>query len=428
MLWRQCMHRTNRQNIMWTRFLIKCNSCDKVTNLRIQIPEKEILPVSLNCLNCSSEIKATLTVDFINVKWDFTVERGTLVSGEFNSGDYFHEFSDTLATNKPSDKPHDTLMPTLRMPTKELQKLTSTKDRRKLHTADEWEDFKDLAKAYIRFDKAVMEKLVKKIIGKLYPDQLFIYNIELDYHRNYFLSLNYLVFPWIDFDNHSDFVGWLDNNIFNSTNINNTDLLDYIQNITTIDLCNNIRQEVCELTIRFVDLREYFFYANNVQNVGHSFAGIQDFTKLKNFYTDCFEFIGRTSHLIFRLQNFFERGNQNTVPIGSPKNVTTAATFAALDHGQKLDVLILSKETEPKLLYTKSFDSKLRNGINHFKAKLDINTQIISYYPITKKPNEEFQIKYIDFLNLSLDSFNSVLKIGQLIKFVTIYKVATKTA
>lgn len=411
---------------MWTRFHIKCNNCEKVTNLRIQIPERKTLPVSLNCLGCMSELKATLYVNFEKPGWDFKVERGILVKGEFSSGDFFQEFSDTIATGRPSDKPHDILMPTIRIPTGEFEKRKDTKDKRKFHTKEEWEDFKDLAKAYIRFDKPIIEKLIGKIIGELYPKEYFVYRKDLDYHSNYFLTLNYLVFPWIDFKNHLDFVSWLNKNIFNKTNVNNPDLLDFVNNITTDELCNKIRNEIGELTIRFVDLREYFFYANNGQNTGDSFASIHDFTKLKNFYTDCFEFIGRTSPLIFRLQNFFERGNQNAIPAGAPKNVTSAATFAALDHGQKLDVLNLSAELEPKLLYSNSFDSKLRNGINHFKAKLNNETQIISYYPITKKPDEEFQLKYIDFLNLTLDSFNSVLKIGQLIKMVTVYKVVTK--
>lgn len=411
---------------MWTRFHIKCNSCDKVTNLRIQIPEKKTLPVTFNCLGCSSEIKATLFVNFEKASWDFKVQRGTLITRDFDSGDYFFEFSDTLSTSSPSDKPHNIIMPTLRMSPKKLEELKEIKDKRKMHSSEEWEDFKDLARAYIRFDKPIIEKLAKKIIGEIYPENLFVYNIDLDYHRNYFLTLNYLVYPWIDFNNHSEFINWLDKKIFNKGNTKNDKLLDYITNVATDDLCDKIRNEISELIIRFVDLRDYFFYANNEQTSANAFAANQDFTLLKNFYTDCFEFIGWTSHLVFRLQNFFERGNQNTVPTGSPRNVTTAATFAALAHGQKLDVLNLSSEREPKLVYA-SFDSKLRNGINHFKAKLDNKSQIISYYPITKKPDKEYQIKYIDFLNLSLDSFNSVLKIGQLIKMVTIYKFVTKT-
>ncbi len=412
---------------MWTRYHIKCSNCDKITNLRIQIPERTILPVVFTCLGCSSELKAVLTVDFEEGGWNFQIEKGTLVEGEFNGGDYFYEFSDVLATSKPSSKPHDKFMPTMRLETGDFEKLKNIKDKRKIHTNEEWEDLKDLLKAYVKFDKPILEKISKRIIGDIYPDEIFKYKNDLDYHRNYFLCLNYLIFPWIDYHNHSDYVHWLTDNIFNESNLKNPDLLDFVENITTNDLCNKLRNEISELVARFIDLREYFFYANNRALKNEAFAAIQDFNKLKNFYTDSFEFIGRTSTLIFRLQNFFERGNQNIVPTGVPKNINTAASFAALDHGQKLDILNLSSEPTLKLLYTKSFDSRLRNGINHFKAKLNPENQIISYYPITKKPYEEFQIKYIDFLNLCLDSFNSVLKIGQLIKIVTVYKVATVT-
>lgn len=54
-------------------------------------------------------------------------------------------------------------------------------------------------------------------------------------------------------------------------------------------------------------------------------------------------------------------------------------------------------------MFINSFDNKLRNEINHFKTKVNNNTQIINYYPITKRPEEEHQIKYIDFLYKTLD-------------------------
>jgi hypothetical protein len=407
---------------MWTRYLIKCNSCDKITNLRIQIPERTEMPITFNCVNCSSEIRAKLIVDFENASWDFTVERGTLIDGNILGGDYFFEFSDTLATNSPSVIPHDKVLPTLRMPTSDFEKIKTTKDLRKFHSNEDWENFKDLVRAYVSFNKNVIERLVKKIGEGIFPTEIFQYDNDLDYNRNYFLTLNYLVYPWIDFDNHEEFIKWLNKNIFTKANLSNPDLNDYVTNILSDTYCQKLKEEMGDLTVRFVELREFFLYANNEQDSIGVFAGNQDFTKLKNFFTDCYEFIGRTSHLIFRLQNFHERGSQNNLPIGSPRNVTSADDFSSLNHGDKLDILKLSNEIILKLPFIKSFDNKLRNGINHFKAKLNTSSQIISYYPITKRPDEEYRIKYIDFLNVLLDSFNTVLKIGQLLKFILIYK------
>src|SRR6056297_1913473 len=212
---------------MWTRYLIKCNSCDKITNLRIQIPERTEMPINFNCMNCSSEIRAKLIVDFKKNNFDFIVERGNLVDGNILGGDYFFEFSDTLATGSPSASPHDKVLPTLRMPTSDFEKIKATKDLRKFHSNEDWENFKDLVRAYVSFNKNVIERLVKKIGEGIFPPEIFRYDNDLDYNRNYFLTLNYLVYPWIDFDNHEEFIEWLNKNIFTKANLSNPDLNDY---------------------------------------------------------------------------------------------------------------------------------------------------------------------------------------------------------
>lgn len=407
---------------MWTRYHIQCNSCDKTTNLRIQIPERKELPVSYICLGCSSEIKATLTVNFTNFTWNFTVERGNLVKGDFDGGDYFYEYSDTLSTKKPSEEPHFILMPTMRMALEKLEKLKLKKDSRKMHADEQWEDLKDLTRAYARLDFPIIEKLANKIIKDLFVENSLNCKIELDFHRNYFLALNHLLYPWIDFKNHSEFVKWITDNVFNEVNSTNTDLIDYVTNIIDEDVCAKIRSDNSELILRFVDLREYFYYANHDIIDTDDFASISNFNLLKSFYTDCFEFIGRTSQYIFRIQNFYERGNQNNVPPTSPRNITDSDSFSSLDNGQKLSVLNLSTEEIFKNIYNDCFDNKLRNGINHFKANLNAETQIISYFPITKRPEEEYTISYLTFLNKTLDIFNSVLKIGQLAKIANVYR------
>lgn len=413
---------------MWTRYLIKCNSCEKITNLRVQIPEVETLPISFQCLNCTSEIKALLSVNFQNFTWKFDVSRGQLTTGDHDKGDFYYEFSDTIATKKPSIEPHSILMPTMRMPLELLEKLKLKKDLRKYSSNEQWENLKDLTRAYLRFDKKVIEKLVFAIIGDVYPEEFFRYRIDLDYHRNYFLALNRLVSVWINFLDHAEFVDWMSFNIFNSENFNTNELNRYVNDIFDIDVSDKIKADIADLTIRFVDLREYFYYANGDEINADEFAGVNNFNLLKSFYTDCFEFVGRTSQYIFMIQNFFERGSVDNVPPGCPRNVIDGESFSQLNHGEKLNVLNLSTYEILKMIYNDCFDNKLRNGINHFKARLDPDTQIIYYYPITKRPNDEYNIPYIDFLNKSLNLFNSVLKIGQLAKIVAVYRFAMENS
>lgn len=407
---------------MWTRYHIECKNCEKTTNLRVQIPEKKELPIEYNCPECKSEIKAKLTVDLVNANWDFQVERGELVKGDFHSGDFFIEFSDTLPTKNPSKEPHNIVLPTLRMPSQKLMELKDIKDRRKMFSEEDIQDFRDLTHAYSDFNKDVIRKLSQKILGEYLSEKLFEFKIDLDYQRIYFIALNHFVFPWINEENHIEFVNWLLNDVYTNDNRDNSELINYSTVIITDDYYNHLKREILTLVNRFIELREYFHYAYNDNSSTDTYASVEGFNKLKNFYTDCFEFLGRNSHLVFRIQNLIERGSQDAVPIGSPRNVTTANEFSSIDNGRKLDIISLSSQETPKKVFNSSFDSKLRNGINHFKAKLDVDNQIISYYPITRRPEEEFQISYLDFLNKTLDIFNSVLKVGQILKFRNNFK------
>jgi len=405
---------------MWNRYKISCQTCEKITNLRLQIPEKEILEVSFNCLNCSSEIKGTLHVNLEKSNFHLNMKRGSIVYGHPDEGDYFSEYSDTIITNKPSTEFHDLMLPTLRLPREHFHALKERKDYRLLFSDDTWDDLKDLTRAYIKFDKSNIEKLGRKILGNKngYADYLDC-TIEPDFHRIYFLSLNHMIYPWIDFDNHKDFVLWLTQNVFIEKNI--VALREFVD-VFDEDVCERIREDIGGLLIRFIDLRNYFLYANPVELKNDGYVAIHNFNQLKTFYTDCFEFMGKTSQYVFCLQNLFERGSQNNVPLGSPKNVTDAESFARLKHGSKLPIIELSTEANFKNLYKDCFDNKLRNGINHFSVKIDEQTQLITYFPLEKDPTQEFTILYIDFLNKSLELFNSVLKIGQIMKMVSNFR------
>ncbi len=405
---------------MWNRYKISCQTCEKVTNLRLHIPDREKLEVSFNCSNCSSEIKGILHVNLKGCNFDLKMMRGSLVFGHPNEGDFFYEYSDTIATNKPSKEVHNKMLPTFRLPREQFDVLKEKKDYRLLFSDDTWNDLQDLTRAYVRFDKFNIEKLGRKILCNKngYADYLEC-KIEPDFHRIYFLSLNHLIYPWIDFDNHRNFVLWLTGNVFIE---NNLVALKEFSDVFDEDVCKKIREDIGGLLIRFINLRDYFLYANPDDLRKDGFAAIHNFDQLKTFYTDCYEFIGRTSQYVFRLQNLYERGNQNNVPPKAPRDVKDADSFALLKHGRKLSILELSAEENFLNIYRNCFDSKLRNGINHFKVKIDAQTQLITYCPLENNPTQEFTIQYIDFLNKTLELFNSVLKLGQIMKMVANFR------
>lgn len=405
---------------MWVRYLIKCGHCDKITNFRTQVPPKEVLEINSICKNCGAEIRADLLVDFENISWRLNVHRGELIKADLSEGDYFVEISDVLPTNAPSTEPHSPVLPTFRI-NSSGEAYMFTEDYRQAQKEKQWDDFKDLTRFYIMFDKTLMKKLLIKMVDEAgYGHEYFYYKRDFDYHLNYTLMLNRVMSPWIDYGNYLDFVDWLLENIFNSNNQNDTDLIDFLNNVMTVDYCDKVRKVISELIFRFSDLRGYFLYVNP-KGKSDGYAAIHDFERLKSFYVDCFEFVGDNSHLIFRLQNFHERGGQDIVPHNCRKDVKNSSDFHKLKHGMKVDVINLSQDPVMKQMFV-PFDHKLRNGINHFNTAFDNTTQIITYYPNPNKPDIDSKIKYMDFLSLSLDLFTSVLKIESLITNVEMYK------
>jgi len=375
--------------------------------------------IAFDCPECGSKLRGVLTLDFVNAGYKFEIERGERITMGFEDGDYFYEYSDTILTAPPSKTPHDMIMATMRMPGISFFKTKHNKDMRKAIPELAWEDLKDFLMAYKNFNKPIITRLFHKLLNN--KDKL---KYDVDYHMAFFKCLHFFIFPWVDFDNHRDYVQFLSSNFFSYRNYKNPKLNDFMNSFSG-KISNDMTEDLVNLVTRFIDFRENLIYANQeVHTLTH--ASIENFTALKNFYTDCFEFLGKYSHLIFRLQNLIERGDQESLPTGLPKNILSIEDFNSSDNGSKASYLKLSKTPELIEIFDNAFNSRLRNGINHFKAKMESSTQIISYYPVTKRPEEEHQISYSEFLKLNLDIFQSVLKIGQLLKFKAVYNQAVK--
>lgn len=405
---------------MWSRELIKCPNCGKITNLRYQIPEVETLPMSFNCLGCKTELRAILHTNFELITYNLDVEKGIVVKGDYDSGDYFIEFSDTLPTSKPSTVPHDILLPTLRIPFEKFKELKISKELKKSFSKEEWDKIKDLLNAYNQDNKPVVKKIATELLSKRLPKHLLAFNHELDYQNIFFIIIQTAFYPWINFDKIDNLTNYLNQNIFTEQNVNNHELLTFVNDNFTSERKKNCLTDITDIIERFINNRNFFLYSStNISN--QLFVSIEDFIALKNLYTDCFEFLGRYGDLVFALQNFKERTALDNVPVGCPRNIVDVESFKDIDNGKKKEIFELSTDKELKAIYGDCYDNKLRNGINHYKAKIDKTEQIISYYPSKNKPEEEYQINYIDFLSKTLDCFSSVLMIAQILKFSNIY-------
>jgi hypothetical protein len=281
--------------IMWTRNHLECPTCKKVTCLRLHIPERNS-KVIFKCLGCSTEFRGEILVDFKNHNWEYKSENGKVVAiDDVNSGDFFVEYSDTVPTRPPSTEPLNGVLPTIRL--RDLDGSVANKNAKLLLPNEMWNAFKDLTRAYSQFNKPVIKTLSDKIVGDIYDPQTVLHDI--DYQRLYFFALNYLVFPWVDFDDQAKFAKWITLRIFFDKQLTkHPELIDFSKHVMNSKTVEKLRRETADLIVRFADLRDFFFYAGTTPDKKDFYISNQGFTHIKSFYTDCFEFLGRSAHLI----------------------------------------------------------------------------------------------------------------------------------
>jgi hypothetical protein len=440
---------------MWIRYHIKCHNCTKTTNLRLQLISREKQEIKFNCpnLSCNSIIEGTLYIDykkFSNYKPGFKEKilsifkksspfngfmknfheslhlkmvRGESIADGFNAGDYFLEYSDGIPVSSASTVVHDKWTPYLRQASTKKQEMSFIDSTRNLHQEELWSDFNDLLISYQSRNNSNIEIIGNRILKNSYlnPTKEFDYSSEIGRVTAYYTVLNYFIFPWIDFEKHTNYIDFIFNTMFKNGGLENVEFESLSLVFTSDPFLLKFNRECTELVGRFVQLRSSF--KSTYQNIEFEESNISnpDFNTIKNFYTDCFEFVGRYSVIPFKLMNIIERGSMESLPTGIPRNILNTEDFKNIDHGKRMD--ILSRCTTPLILeiFENRFDSKLRNGINHYKTNFNVNDQIISYFPVTQNPNQEFRIAYDDFLLKSLNIFESVLRINQLIKMFHYY-------
>jgi hypothetical protein len=440
---------------MWIRYQIKCQNCQKITNLRLHLISQDKQSIKFDCPNpdCQSKIEGNLLIDYYKFKnykpklitrikalfnksegfkgftknfhqsLELIMSRGELIRADFDSGDYFLEYSDGLAVGKASETVHNKWTPFLRENFKNMEKIGMINSMRNLYDNEIWNDLIDLINAYNIFNT----ENIKSISSRIKTKCKLIENISFDFSSNlgfinaYFVILNHLVFPWIDFEKHSDFIEFLFNKLFSPASLENRELEIICSTYTENDFLKKFNHDCSLLITRFIELRDLFKLTYQNVDFKESIISNPNFTEVKSFYTDCFEFLGRYSIIPLKLMNVIERGSIDSMPSGIPRNIFSTIDYDLMNNGNKIEVIEKCTTIEIVELFTERFDSKLRNGINHFKTKFNSNTQIISYYPVTKRPNEEYQISYEDFLLKALNIFESVLRLNQFIKMFHYY-------
>lgn len=128
---------------------------------------------------------------------------------------------------------------------------------------------------------------------------------------------------------------------------------------------------------------------------GDLYLSTVDYEEIKELYANLFELLSRFSMYMVALENKQLRGDFNTLSDGKP-----LSTYCSKTNGKKSEFI----DTSSTLIgyYQRTLDNKIRNGIDHAKTSCDGRTQIISYYPNIKDPQDKREIALIDFAYIIL--------------------------
>lgn len=133
----------------------------------------------------------------------------------------------------------------------------------------------------------------------------------------------------------------------------------------------------------------------NKDYAGELYLSTVDYEEIKELYANLFELLSRFSMYMVALENKQVRGDFDLLSDGKP-----LSTFCSKTNGNKSE--FINSSCTLNGYYLRTLDNKIRNGIDHAKTTCDGRTQIISYFPNIKNPNDKKEIALIDFTYIIL--------------------------
>ena len=404
---------------MWVRTLLKCRLCGKVTNLRLEISGPPQQEVKFECLGCTTIIGGTLYIDYEEIETSFKPINCTKISGDFLSGgDYFVEYSFDKPVAKPSSQPHNLLTPYLRQfpgTGGALDLIARARWSRSISNTD-WYNFHSLNNAYIQQNYATFRK-----IATIYLTEKYLMKKRIDLQQAFY-QLHYLFLgPYIPVEKNYDIILQMTNYIGQKKEPFVSQIQVFVEHLYNSGYLQAWQKDITGILDNFADNRDWLapfaVHLMTSKPSGDSWLSPEHYPVVKQFYTDMFEVLGRLLMAVIGLNNIEYRGNYQAMPSDIPRSIRTWEDFYELSNGLKFR--FCQENPFWVLVYNNTFDHKLRNGINHNKAYLDHNSQVISYYP-DKRGAKCLQIKYYDFMAHTIRTFWALFDMHQLVKILLV--------
>jgi hypothetical protein len=413
--------------------MIICDHCSSKIRIRAGIGYSEIQPFSFACKSCGNIIKGELRLNgpencsfnFINATQtdkynlkdaDFTIEchEDFLLTDESFS---LEECEGEDLSWKPS--------PFMMMCFLMGDKFEEFASDRSLFVQNQKRMKRELFRInnfYVNDNKLEFEKAAKDYI--CCESKIDIYKALTQLNELYFL-------PILKKGEIESNCSFFKKQILSLLHNKKDELLKLTEELEKINFFQNQLDENLSLLENFDEL---FFEVKPIttlnymktKNTDHLMFSIVNFNKIKQFYVDLFECVGRELNLLIGLRNLEINGYHNLLNLPNFTNIKNFHDCITSSNGRKKEYL---NNSSYSYLIDDTFDNKLRNGVGHYKCTYDQHTQDIEYYPyigdISKSRKET--ISYVNFVSKLYDLFNLLISLMYLKALVYTVHFANKS-
>jgi len=380
----------------------KCDVCNKVTRIKIQVGWLEYYPIRIKCVNCKISIFGSVVIDQTNIKYEVQLKNVHEIQFDSEKPDYIIEVSGELLTEK--IKKYDSHLENQFPPFfksgvglmgyNNIDEFKTNTTNFLLKINHEWPKIKRANELW--FDKNY-EYLSNEIHFFLNPTQ-FPSDNDLEILRSiHFLNARFTI------NISSKYFNEITNEIFKLLN----EILEKGHSKELFRLAEffkndlfNYEKKIFRIISRFVEKYNFFipilgteYYQNDFEEgniIKELGVTTVDFEDIKSFYIDTFEDIGEILNLLACYNNLIHRNNFLNMKQDVEKNIQDIKDYAAMrNKGKKLKFFNGTEKFDQ--IFVSKLNNRLRNAIGHMSYEYDTSTQKLVYYPSGKhnEGNEE---------------------------------------
>lgn len=417
------------------RHYLKCEVCESIILLRVQVGWLNYHPIKIHCGKCGIMISGNAYFDQENVTTDFKFEN--VIHESHVTPDFYIEASGELLTEKLQEYKNEDnashILPPFFKNIKEMgyenYELFKKNVNQFIYSSKEdWPKIRRINELWLSGNYSFLQQELKQIL----PIKQFPCNNELEYlrgvhHINLWFFLN--VLDHNEFKSTTEFL-WEEITTLSKTS--QGEILKLSKRFTENGIFTDYEKKIFDIMIQFVYKFQYMIPAyslgffTEVRQKLFIIKGITTatFDDLKQFYLDSYEVIVEIANLIIACNNVVHRGNIKKI-VNKRRDVTDFEDLNKISKGDKLN-FIEGNEKFDQLIYT-NLNNKLRNAIGHNSYKYDGINQLITYYPKgTVNTSHEYSLYLLEFVRECYNLFQTINNINELIyqlrKIYCLYK------